>query len=287
MAWTNYHSHTNYCDGSNKPEVYIQSAIENKLRAYGYSSHAPINFETDWCIADNDFENYMREVKNIKKKYQSEIQTYIGLEIDFIPDFAGRHQHILTNCQLDYFIGSIHFVDKFADGTHWNIDNTKELFDKGLKEIFNNKFGKASERFYELSNQMIEEDKPEIIGHLDKIKMYNKNSFYFSESEPWYKKQVENTLNIIKRAGSIVEINTRGYYRYGQKDLYPSAWIVERMIDMDIPIMLNSDSHAPDEITAGFEYAATELNKLGVKKLWVLYNNKWQAKEFNNEGFIW
>lgn len=287
MLWTNYHSHTHYCDGSDKPELYIKNAIKNKMPAYGYSSHAPVNFPTDWCMPDSKFENYLTEVREIKRKYASEIQTYVGLEVDYIPDVAGRNRHIIANSELDYFIGSIHFVDRFADNTHWNIDYTKELFEKGLKEIYKNKFEKASERFYSITCQMIDNDKPDVIGHLDKIKMYNKNSIYFSESENWYKNQVESTLVKIKQAGTIVEINTRGFYRYGQKDLYPSAWIVKRMIDLDIPIMLNSDSHRPDEIIGGFEYAATELRKLGLKILWVLYDNIWQAKEFTEKGYIW
>lgn len=287
MSWTNYHSHTHYCDGNEEPEQYIISAINNKLKAYGFSAHAPVNFETDWCIPDSKFAEYMQKIGLIKQKYASEIQTYIGLEIDYIPGISGRNKHILANYDLDYFIGSIHFVDCFIDGTPWNIDFTKEFFDKGLKTIFNNSFKKASERFYEISCQMIEEDKPDIIGHLDKIKMYNNGNTYFNENEKWYREQVLNLLRSIKKTNTIVEINTRGHYRYGQKDLYPSSWIVKEMIKMGIPLMLNSDSHASDEIISGFEYATNELKKLGVKELWVLIDDKWQPKHFDASGFKW
>ena len=133
---------------------------------------------------------------------------------------------------------------------------------------------------------MLDEDSPDIVGHLDKIKMYNNGSNYFSEKDKWYISLIDKTLDKIKQVGTIVEINTRGYYRYGQKDLYPSGWIIEKMIQRDIPIMLNSDSHAPDEIIAGFDYAASELKKMGVKMLWVLLDYQWQAKEYNSEGVI-
>lgn len=287
MSWTNYHSHSNFCDGSDKPELYIKNAIAKKMPAYGFSSHAPINFETYWCIPDSDLEKYLKEVSDIKRKYASKIQVYIGLEIDYIPNFAGRKQHILENCQLDYFIGSIHFINQFSDGSHWSIDDSRETFTKGLKEIFNNNFKKAAEKFYENTCQMLIEDKPNIIGHFDKIKMYNTDNKYFSENDKWYKKQVDNALKTIKQTGSIIEINTRGYYRYGQTDLYPSVWIIKKMLELNIPMVLNSDSHAPDEITSGFKYAAIELKNIGVNELWVLYDNKWQAKKFNHEGYIW
>lgn len=286
MPWTNYHSHTRYCDGSDTPELYIKEAIKKNLPAYGYSSHAPISFKTDWCVADSNFNNYLNELRGIKLKYESKIQTYIGLEIDYIPGLAGRNKHILKDAELDYFIGSIHFVDTLSNGEAWNIDTTKELFEKGLKEIFSNNFQKASGRFYELTCQMIEEEKPHIVGHLDKIKMYNNSNIYFAGTEKWYKNQVEHVLEAIKQSDTIVEINTRGYYRYGQLDLYPSNWIIEKMIEKDIPIMLNSDSHRPGEIISGFEYAATELLKLGLKVLWVLLDNKWQSVEFNRKGLL-
>jgi histidinol-phosphatase (PHP family) len=286
MPWTNYHSHTHFCDGSDLPEKYVTQAIKRGMPAYGFSSHASVNFKTDWCIPDANFYSYLKEIKHLKKKYQSEIEIYMGLEIDYIPGIAGRNKHILSECDLDFFIGSIHFIDTFADGTPWGIDTSKELFNKGFEEIFKSNFQKTSERFYELSCQMIEEDKPDIIGHLDKIKMYNKNANYFSESELWYKKQVGNLLRSIKKAGTIVEINTRGYYRYGQSDLYPSRWILKKIIEMDIPIMLNSDAHAPNEITLGFEYAAKELKEAGLRELWILLDNKWQTVNFNHNGLI-
>lgn len=286
MPWTNYHSHTHYCDGANPPEDYIKSAIKNKLYAYGYSAHAPVNFDTDWCVADEKFAEYMSVVKLIKDKYAQQIQTYIGLEIDYIPDISGRNKHVIANSPLDYFIGSIHFTDRFSDGTHWNIDHNKEIFHKGIEDIFNGDFRKAATRFFELSVQMIDEEKPDIIGHLDKIKMFNTNNCYFNETDSWYKELVFMLLKRLKNSNTIAEINTRGYYKYGQPDLYPSQWIIEKMVEMDIPMMLNSDSHAPNEVTSGFEYAAAELKKFGVKQLWILLDNKWQAKEFSEKGLV-
>ncbi len=286
MPWTNYHSHTHFCDGSDDPELYIEYAIKQKMIAFGYSSHAPILFDSEWTIPDNKLDDYLEQVKSIKKKYADRIETYLGLEIDFIPGCSGRHSHILENLELDYFIGSIHFVESFNDGTFWNIDHNKKLFEKGLNEIFKGSFRAASDRFYELTRQMIEQDAPDVVGHLDKIKMYNSNRQYFSEDESWYKNQVEETLKAIKRSGTIVEVNTRGYYKYNQLDLYPSQWIIEKLAKKDIPIMLNSDSHEPHEVNEGFSYAAEKLKKAGVKRLWALIGAEWQAYEYNSDGLI-
>lgn len=286
MPWTNYHSHTHFCDGAKEPEKYIHAAIEAKLLAYGFSSHAPVNFETVWCIPDKKLPAYIEKVKGIKEKYKSSIQTYLGLEVDYIPGIAGRSKHLLKDLELDFFIGSIHFVGNFPDGNPWNIDHTPELFLKGLKEIYDNDFKKASEIFFENTRQMITDDKPDVIGHFDKIKMFNNKGFSFNESDKFYVDQVISTLKTIRETGTIIEINTRGYYRYGQLDLYPSQWILEKIAEMDIPVMLNSDCHKPDEIISGFSYAADQLKKAGIKLLWALIDGKWQGFKYNREGIV-
>lgn len=273
----NYHSHTYYCDGDEHPEKYIREAIKKKLFAYGYSSHAPVNFNTDWNIRKEDFQKYLSDVNDIKKKYANEIEVYLGLEIDYIPEIAGRDKYLNASAGLDYFIGSVHFVDSFADGTPWNIDTSQTIFDKGLKEIFANDFRKAAEKFYAITCEMVSKDNPTIIGHLDKIKMFASKDGIFHENESWYVRAVKDTLRIIKKWGSFVEINTRGIYRYQQTDLYPSIWIIEMMKEMNIPLVLSSDAHRPDEITGGFNYALNELKKTGVNELFVLKEGNWQA----------
>ena len=285
-SWTNFHSHTHYCDGSSPVEEYVKAAINLDMPAYGFSSHAPVAFPTDWCIPDDDMENYLSDFDRVKKKYSDKIQLYCGLEIDYIPGIAGRNKHLLHSIDLDYFIGSIHFVNAFPDGTPWNIDTAFELFQKGLAEIFNNSIEKAAQCFFELTREMIVSEKPDIIGHIDKIKMFNNRGNYFDESEKWYRDQIQETISVLKHHNSIVEVNTRGFYRYGQPDLYPSLWIVEQLNAADIPLMINSDSHKPEEINAGMTYAATELMKVGVKELYSLSDGKWRSHKFTAEGLL-
>ncbi len=284
ISWVNYHSHTYYCDGVSAPEDYVKEAIRLKLPAYGYSSHAPVPFPSDWNMPDNKLADYLSDIRKIKEQYQSQLQVYLALEIDYIPGIAGRSNYIMKGVDLDYFIGSIHYINQFPSGEYWNIDTTLELFEKGLKEIFSNDFRKAATRFWEVTRQMIEEDRPNIIGHLDKIKMFSANANYFNEDESWYRDQVDLTLKDIKKYGCIVEVNTRGYYRYGQPELYPGKRIIKRLVEYNIPIMISSDAHTPEEIIKGFPDTTILLKKLGVNKLAALYNNKWNEYPFTDKG---
>lgn len=286
MPWTNFHSHTTYCDGTGAIEEYILEAIKQGMPSYGVSAHAPVNFEADWCIQANDFDSYLDDVRTLKQKYSGEIEVYLGLETDYFPKVSDMETSEFEGESLDYEIGSIHFVDTFEDGVPWNIDHTKMLFLEGLQKIFKNKFLLAAERFYTLSMQMVIENKPDIIGHLDKIKMYNRSNDLFDETDKKYRSMVYRLLEVIKANDTIVEVNTRGYYKYNQKELYPSGWIMEKVHQLDIPVMLNSDSHHPGEISLGFEYAARELCKIGIQKLWTRIDNQWKSFNYNENGLL-
>lgn len=279
MILPEYHTHTYYCDGAEAPEVYIKEAIKQGLPAYGFSSHSPVPFESDWNVPDEKLNNYLNDVKAIKEKYGSQIEVYLGLEVDYIAGVAGRNRHVLKDIALDYFIGSIHYVDQFKDGRPWNIDTSLELYKEGLAKIYGNDIQKAVTAFYEASRQMIEEDKPDVIGHFDKIKMFNTQVAFFNENESWYKDQIDLLLKTLKVHNTIVEINTRGYYKYGQLDLYPSEWIIEKMVKMDIPIMINSDAHHPSEFNKGTDYAIGKIKNLGITKVYILKGHKWQSVE--------
>ena len=50
MLKTNYHSHSEFCDGKGKLEDYVKSAISKGFDVFGFSGHAPLPFERQRCI---------------------------------------------------------------------------------------------------------------------------------------------------------------------------------------------------------------------------------------------
>jgi len=229
---------------------------------------------------------YIDVIQSLKSKYRSQLQIYTGLEVDYIPGVAGRNGELLKNTPLDYFIGSIHYLDQFSNGEYWNIDTSYELFERGLREIFHNDVRKAVITFWEYTRQMIETDHPDLIGHMDKIKMFNKNDNLFSENEKWYKDQVELTLKTLKKYNTIVEINTRGYYKHGPAYLYPGEEIIGLLRQYQIPVTISSDAHVPDEISKGLAYTAGILLKAGINSIAAFYDGSWKEFSMNEEGIL-
>lgn len=230
-------------------------------------------------MREKKLRSYLREIDGLRASAKG-IQIYKGLEIDFIPGIVSPRDFV---AMLDYTIGSVHFVDSF-EGIRWEIDNTREVFRRGLEKIFQNSIRAAVTRYFELTRQMITSTPPHIVGHLDKIKMHNQELPFFEESEPWYREEVDKTLQAIRRANVIVEVNTRGIYKKKTINPYPSPWILERICEAHIPITLSSDAHHHSELVREFEPTAAQLRDIGFKKLSVLNNGIWKPVPFTENG---
>jgi histidinol-phosphatase (PHP family) len=284
MSWTNYHSHCHYCDGKYKPEKYIDSALQQGLVAYGFSSHAPLPFETTWAMKGEDITKYIAEIRKLQHKYRNDLQIYCGMEVDYIPGRTGPKSKAILEAELDYTIGSVHFVDSFPDGRGWEIDGSHQVFLEGLHQLFGGDSRKAVSRYFELTRQMIAEECPDVIGHLDKIKIQDEEGRLFSQQALWYQHEMRQTLQLIADAGAIVEVNTRGIYKKKTTETYPARWVLEAIHRLNIPITLNSDAHHPDEITACFTDAAQLLEAIGFRQVHILYDGAWQAVGFDEGG---
>ena len=81
--WTNYHSHSHYCDGVGTLEEQVLGAIEQGVRAFGFSGHSPVFFENEWSMQADKLDEYLTETRLLKEKYAGQIELYTGLEVDY------------------------------------------------------------------------------------------------------------------------------------------------------------------------------------------------------------
>ncbi len=279
MNWTNYHGHSNYCDGVGSLEDYVIEAINLGMKSMGFSSHAPLSLECPWAAPITQLPSYLKETRLLKEKYKEQIQLYVGLEIDYIPGIMGPLHQDIVDLSLDYSVGSVHFVDQFPNGTHFEADGSRQVFVNAIDEIF---FGNAKKlvcRYYELIREMLTESTPTILGHLDKIKIHNVAAVLFDEQSNWYKDEIIHTLDVLADSGVILEVNTRGIYKNKCSETYPSPWILKQAFSKCIPVTINSDAHHTREIISNFEFAKSGLHDAGYQHIWQCWDGKWVERE--------
>lgn len=273
MEFANYHTHSYFCDGSGEPESYVKRALESGFCAIGFSSHAPVGFENTFALKKDKIMDYLKNIEYLKWKYNGIIDIYSGLEVDYFKDTELMTD--IGNLNLDYIIGSVHFIKHEKSGKYLGIDCSKEECSKIIDDNYNGNGKMYVLEYYRLVRDMVKYLKPSIIGHLDLLKKNNKNNIYFNENEKWYRDEVEKTLEVIAEAGSILEVNTGGMSRKYINTTYPGPWILKIARHMNIPVALSSDAHSPEFINAYFNDAADMLKKTGYTEISILKNDVW------------
>jgi histidinol-phosphatase (PHP family) len=263
---TSYHTHCRYCDGEGEIAEVIEAAIAAGLDTIGISSHAPLPFDTEWTMPPERLPAYVAEIRALQRRYRDRIEVLLGAEIDFIPDprVAEFQRAQILPHGFDYFVGSVHFL-----GDGWpprSFDDTEAGFRAILHEDYGDDLAAMTTDYLQRLARVLAMPGVEIVGHLDRIKRWNagKGGRYLNGDEPWYLDAVEGLLRDIAASGKIVELNTAGWRR-GLGEPYPSRAILARCGELGIPITINSDSHTPGEVAAGFAEASALLSELGIE----------------------
>lgn len=270
---TNYHSHCNYCDGKAPLEDFIKSAIEKRFTSYGISSHAPLPFPTKWTMNKEDVSAYLAEANMLKEKYASQIELYIGMEIDYLNEESNPSIPFFRELPLDYRIGSVHLLED-ANGTVVDTDTTKEKFKERLDKHFNGDLKSTVLCYFRNLMHMIELGGFDIVGHADKI------SYNADYCEPgvleqmWYKDIIREYFSLIAKRGLMVEINTKAYKNLGV--FYPNRALFPLLKELHIPVMVNSDAHFPELINDARPEALLALQEAGIHTVMELHHGQWK-----------
>jgi histidinol-phosphatase (PHP family) len=280
--WSNFHTHSNYCDGKTSIAECVTKAQSQNMISIGLSSHAPLPFDCKWCMKPDRLDAYITEISETKRT-QGYTQVYSGLEVDYIPEVISPDAF---RSKLDFTVGSIHFVDRMSNGVRWEIDGTHHFFLEGLRDIFKDDIRDAVTRYFQLTREMIVTSPPEIVGHLDKIKMQNHDNKFFSEEDAWYVSEIKATLDVIANSNCILEVNTRGIYQKKTTSTYPSPWVLELALKKNIPVTISSDAHHPNDLTNHFSETAQTLLNIGYKKISVLHDSQWKQFELTTNGIV-
>ncbi|MFI3326252.1 MAG: histidinol-phosphatase [Clostridia bacterium] len=268
MIYSTTHNHCNFCDGNNSAEEMIEKAIELNFTDFGMSCHGKCVFDP-YCGVENE-NDYVENIKKLKKVYCDKINVYCGIEQDYYAPVEDREN-------FDYIIGSVHYL-KNKQGSFVGIDCSYDILKNLIKDTYSGDEMAMIKDFYHLTTQNISQYKPDVIGHFDLITKYNENNSLFNENSDEYKKIVLSALEKCVKEDCIFEVNTGAMAR-GKKDKpYPSLFILKSLCQMNAKITLNADCHDKNHMTFAFDEALDLIKLVGFKEIW-LFNNGIFIKE--------
>ncbi|WP_282125724.1 histidinol-phosphatase [Marinifilum flexuosum] len=274
MKYFSYHTHSSYCDGKGDPEEYIKEGINLGMRAIGFSSHAPLNESVHWAMKSSNVQSYLNEISRLKEEYKSDIEVYLSLELDYIPGTTKPFKIWKNIADLDYTIGSVHLVKGDSNDEFWFLDGPDTNYSEGIQKLFHGDVEKAVSAYFHQVIEMIETQKPDVLGHIDKVKMNNKGRF-FEETESWYLNLLNKTLDTLEKSNCIVEVNTRGIYKKKSDKLFPDDYFLIECCKRNIPVTIGTDAHQPSELLSHFDETGKKLKQIGFKQVSVFHKGIW------------
>lgn len=277
MQLSNYHSHCTFCDGRSTPEDFVKFAISHGFRAYGFSSHSPLPFETFWNMSKEDMPEYLAEIDRLKRKYSNLLEIYVGLEIDYLDETYNASIPYFRELPLDYRIGSIHFLPRSKELSEKSmvcIDGAFPDYKAAVNNYYDGDISNLVKHYFDSTMKMIDAGGIDIVGHMDKIYMNGQKCNDFTFDAPWYQTPFNACLDLIAEKKLMVEVNTKNLTR--KQETFPRTAYLSRLLERNIPVMVNSDCHYPDLVNDGRQEAFVFLKDLGFQSTRELIQGNWQ-----------
>ncbi len=241
------HNHTVRCNhATGSMEEYIKRAIELKIDIYGFSEHAPMDFDKHYRLSFDEMRDYEDDVIRLREKYKNSIKILLGYEVDYLKGYIDNR---VLNANVDYFIGSVHFLDK------WGFDNPEFIGGWESRDIDD-----IWQEYFDAIRDMAKSGYFDIVGHLDLIKLFK----YMPKKDIGV--IAKDALKEIKRSDMVIELNSAGL-RKPTKEIYPSRNLLAIAYELDIPITFSSDAHAIEQVGFGYDKVKKMAKEIGYTKV--------------------
>ncbi|WP_066388704.1 histidinol-phosphatase HisJ [Helicobacter himalayensis] len=240
------HNHTPLCNhASGAPREYLQRAVELGIDIYGFTCHAPMEFDKEYRMRLEDVETYIADMCALREEFRDKIDVRIGLEVDFIKGREDLLESSILRAPLDYLIGSVHFLGSFGFDNPAFLGHYKNL-----------SLEKCWEEYLDSITLCAQSGNFEVIGHFDLLKVFN------NPPPKSVLQKLTSTLESIKQAQCVMEINASGL-RKPCKEQYPSKEILSLAFEIGVPITFSSDAHAIEHIGFRYEHCRALAKEVG------------------------
>ncbi len=258
-----YHIHTKYCrHATGEMRDYVDYALKLGFDEIGFSDHYPMYFfpipppADDLSMSLKELPQYISDVKNLRELYHGKIGIKLGIELDYV---SGKEEFLrkeLTKNRFDYVYGSIHLIDD------WIVDHPrfiKKFEETSLDQLYS--------RYFDLMKALIKSKIFDIVSHIDVLKRFG-----YTPAKGYSPLLIE-CLDLIAENDMVLEINTSGLDNIVE-ETYPGRDTYKKLVEKDIPVLLGSDAHAPDQVGRHFRRTLELLKRAGVSQLVVFENRR-------------
>ena len=252
MLVCDYHTHPQ----GHRVQPYTPELLQpwaDSARKIGLSDIAFTDHDRYHAGIDFDEIDRLRD-KNVDLK----IRAGIELDNDPVHSKAGRKWVEQHWNQLDFVLGSVHFLDRDDQMFDSVPVGAKQFEGRDIDAIYNDYFRRVRE--------MAAIGLVDCLAHLDLIKIHGHRPNAEIDAI------VGETLDFIRSRNLGIELSTAGW-RKPVNELYPSDRIIELAVGKGIPFTTASDAHSYVQLGDNFGSLAEKMNSLGIREVCVYHKH--------------
>jgi histidinol-phosphatase (PHP family) len=246
-----YHVHTSLCNhATGTMEQYVRAAVAKGLSTICFLDHLTFQ-ETgrNNTMFPREVPMYVDAARRLARQYRDRIAVRVGLEIDFSPRHVEQCIKIVNTFDLDVVGSSLHFLNGEDVVTRHSAWGRGEL---RADDVYAKYLG--------LLETMLDYDYFDVLCHVDLLKKYGQRPSPDAAEGFW------NIMEKVRENNLAVELNTSGLH-YPIKEAFPSPDLLARCAQLEIPLVVGSDAHAPESVGRDFNRARDLLKAAGYRHL--------------------
>jgi histidinol-phosphatase (PHP family) len=216
-------------------------------------------------IAFTDHDRYhagidFDEIDRLRER-NPDLQIRAGIELDNDPinSQAGRKWIEKHWDNLDFVLGSVHFLDRDDQMFDSVPDGGEQFEDHDVDALYANYLRRVRE--------MAATGLIDCLAHLDLIKIHGHRPGAEIGAI------VNETLDFIRARNLAIELSTAGW-RKPVNELYPSDRIIELAIEKGIPFTIASDAHSHAQLGDNYPRLAQKMAAFGIRQICIFEDHQ-------------
>ncbi|MBI4456449.1 MAG: histidinol-phosphatase [Acidobacteria bacterium] len=253
--------HSIYGDGSGRLDEFVRAAVKQGMVAFGFSEHMP-RPEKYWYPGESpeanswaNFQRYLEEVQQVKAAFRGQLEILLGAELELIPGQEDFVSSFLHEFQLDYAVGSVHFVHDVG------FDYSVESYHRALKLCGGQECFALD--YLDTLESMMDRIPFQVLGHFDLFKVFHQGAFPLTDR---MREKIDGLMARIARKSLLLDINARGLLKPCQ-EIYPGLEILRIARRHNVAVTLGDDSHAPSEVGQNLDGALQHARSAGYTQI--------------------
>ena len=190
-----------------------------------------------------------------------DVNICAGIELDNDPasSTAGKKWVEKHWDQLDFVLGSVHFLDRDDQMFDTVPDGAGQFVGRAIDEIYADYFRRVRDI---ASSGLVD-----CLAHIDLIKIHD------HRPDSAIAELIGDTLDVIASRGLAIELSTAGW-RKPVRELYPQDEIIAMALQREIPFTTASDAHSPVQLGKDFDALTAKIQALRISHVAVYRRHK-------------